>query len=278
MPGESYAGVYCPTLAAEILASNQAGAPPINLVGMAIGDPCTDNDSQRQSMDMLWYSHKYGLVPEVEYHLLSATCGYSDPHPLAAGAWHAHPSGGGRVSATRPPAALAPGAPTECLAAHRRYLLSTSRGLSQDWPLAYINELSLYSPAGPERFDLEGSWNYRTAKFMNDPRTRKALHVWDAPVKAWPGPPPGWKYTGSYAACNDAAPAGAESMVDFYRRLAPALPGPIVVYNGDTDPCVTYEGTREAVRKVRAEARDRGSAAPGLGLGLGLKVRARAKG
>ena len=39
-------------------------------------------------------------------------------------------------------------------------------------------------------------------------------------------------------------------MVDFYRELAPTLPGKIVVYNGDTDPCVSYEGTRTAIEKV----------------------------
>ena len=54
--GESYAGVYCPTLAAEIVRGNAAGKPPIHLAGMAVGDPCTDTPSQRQSMDMLWYA------------------------------------------------------------------------------------------------------------------------------------------------------------------------------------------------------------------------------
>jgi len=39
-------------------------------------------------------------------------------------------------------------------------------------------------------------------------------------------------------------------MIDFYRELAPALPGQIVVYNGDTDPCVSYEGTRTAIERV----------------------------
>ena len=57
--GESYAGVYSPTLAAEIVAGNAAGsgAAKINLVGMAVGDPCTDNAAQRDSMDMLWWAH-----------------------------------------------------------------------------------------------------------------------------------------------------------------------------------------------------------------------------
>ncbi len=57
--GESYAGVYCPTLAAQILENNKGGgAPPINLVGMAVGDPCTDNDAQREAFDMLWCARR----------------------------------------------------------------------------------------------------------------------------------------------------------------------------------------------------------------------------
>lgn len=49
--GESYAGVYCPTLAKEILDH----APEINLKGLMVGDPCTDDDAQDNSMDALWY-------------------------------------------------------------------------------------------------------------------------------------------------------------------------------------------------------------------------------
>jgi serine carboxypeptidase-like clade I len=49
--GESYAGVYIPTLTKEILDH----APEINLKGIAVGDPCTDNTAQADSMDSLWY-------------------------------------------------------------------------------------------------------------------------------------------------------------------------------------------------------------------------------
>ena len=83
------AGVYCPTLAAEIVAANGQGGGegrvPINLVGMAVGDPCTDNDSQRQSMDMLWYAHKNSLVPDDEYTFLTKQCGASHPSSRSAG-------------------------------------------------------------------------------------------------------------------------------------------------------------------------------------------------
>jgi len=160
------------------------------------------------------------------------------------------PAAGGEA-ASRPllPLGGLPNKSAACTAAHRKYLLAASRGISQSWDKQYINELSLYAPAGPYRFDLPGTWNYRTAAYLNSQPVRKALHVAGAP-SAWPGPAPGWSYSSSYAACNDRAPPGTDSMVDFYRRLAPALPGRIVVFNGDTDPCVSYEGTRDALLRV----------------------------
>lgn len=50
-------------------------------------------------------------------------------------------------------------------------------------------------------------------------------------------------------------------MVDFYRYLAPRLKN-TVVFNGDTDPCVSYEGTREAVRAVGFEQLPGGAQRP----------------
>merc|ERR1719399_2662585 len=42
--GESYAGVYIPTLSKEILdhAATSTTGGPINFKGLAVGDPCTD--------------------------------------------------------------------------------------------------------------------------------------------------------------------------------------------------------------------------------------------
>lgn len=42
-------------------------------------------------------------------------------------------------------------------------------------------------------------------------------------------------------------------MVDLYREISPQLEGSVLVFNGDADPCVSYEGTREAVRRVGFE-------------------------
>jgi carboxypeptidase C (cathepsin A) len=55
--GESYAGVYIPTLAKELL-EDPAAKDAVPLKGIAVGDPCTDDTLQNQSMDKLWYSNK----------------------------------------------------------------------------------------------------------------------------------------------------------------------------------------------------------------------------
>jgi cathepsin A (carboxypeptidase C) len=50
-------------------------------------------------------------------------------------------------------------------------------------------------------------------------------------------------------------------MIDFYRKLAPKLERTIV-FNGDTDPCVSYEGTREAIIKIGFDELEGGSQRP----------------
>eukprot|EP00965_Chrysotila_dentata_P052033 1726894-Pleurochrysis_carterae.AAC.2 len=85
--GESYAGVYVPTLAQEVLDH----APTIKLRGVYVGDPCTDNAAQADSMDMLWYAHKYGLVPDSDFDLLWNTCARNRCARCAL-PWHTRPS------------------------------------------------------------------------------------------------------------------------------------------------------------------------------------------
>jgi len=68
---------------------------------------------------------------------------------------------------------------------------------------------------------------------------KKAMHTDVSPNPAWPGPGENWVYTSNWGACSS-MPAGTPSMVDFYRYIAPKLKR-TVVFNGDTDPCVSYE-------------------------------------
>ena len=234
--GESYGGVYVPTLAKEVLDHTT-----INLHGVYVGDPCTDNAAQKDSMDMLWYGHKYGFVPEADFDLLWNKCGRRHAHPLSAGEWR------GRAPVRR--AASSSSSSPACDAAYRRFLASTSRGFSQGWSHAYINDVSLYGYSALVSWDAVGSENWHQKQYLQRDDVKAALHVEASPATAWPGPPDGWKYTSSYDACNAAAAPGSPSMVDFYREIAPKL-RKTVVFNGDTDPCVSYEGTRTAIERV----------------------------
>eukprot|EP00933_Yihiella_yeosuensis_P020108 TRINITY_DN16213_c0_g1_i2.p1 TRINITY_DN16213_c0_g1~~TRINITY_DN16213_c0_g1_i2.p1 ORF type:complete len:540 (-),score=142.44 TRINITY_DN16213_c0_g1_i2:181-1800(-) len=235
--GESYAGVYVPTLTAEILDN----APEVNIHGIGVGDPCTDSDSQAESMDMLWYAHKHGFVTDADFDFLWNTCKHRQPSLLGQGRWHRKEGRWAKLSAEAPTDA-------KCQLAIRRFIATTSKAISQEWKGAYINELDLFTDAAAEDWNIPGTLNYYTAQWMMRPDVRKALHMEEAPAKAWPGPADGWQYTSDYAACN-AAPAGTPSMVDFYRKIAPKLKNTIV-FNGDIDPCVSYEGTRTAIEKV----------------------------
>ena len=137
-----------------------------------------------------------------------------------------------------------------CKMAQRKFMATTSRGLSQSWKKAYINELDVFSDSSSLDWSVPKSLDFYTAQWMNRADVKKALHVEDAPVKSWPGPTDGWQYTSNYNACNKAP--GQPSMIDFYRKIAPKMTTTIV-FNGDTDPCVSYEGTRTAIERVGFE-------------------------
>mgnify|MGYP002803544019 FL=1 len=236
--GESYAGVYIPTLTNEILEN----APEIKMTGIAVGDPCTDWPSQHESMDMLWYAHKHGFVPDEDFDFLWNNCSTRQPPFVSQGFWRRQ--GGEWMSRLQ-------GAPQvlddKCKMAHRKFLATTSRGLSQSWKKAYINELDLFSDSSSLDWTVPKTLDFFTAQWMNRDDVKKALHVEDAPAKSWPGPSDGWQYSSDYNACNQAPKQ--PSMIDFYRRIAPKMTTTIV-FNGDTDPCVSYEGTRTAIEKV----------------------------
>ena len=252
LTGESYAGVYVPTLARSILDYNDAQSgneSRIPLAGVAVGDPCTDNESQKDSMDMLWYGHKYGFVPETEFKLLWHTCNHRYTKPLTHGKWKKKTLKKSLFEVFDH--VVDKGTSEECKVAHRKFLWQTSNAFSQDWRFAWINDLSLFGPAalaeGGE--NVPGTLDYMTTQWMMRGDVRKALHVDNSAAKQWPGPTDNWLYTKSWAACNDDADTSTQSMIDFYRSISPRLERTIV-YNGDTDPCVSYEGTREAIIKV----------------------------
>ena len=302
LAGESYAGVYVPTLAKELLDN----APEVQLKGVAVGDPCTDNESQREAFDMLWYSHKYGFVTDETYDFLYNKCRSRIPHPITLGEYHGSAELMQKALEKRQqrlakeqrehfknlalenrqsrrrlsPSNLKPedvqeqkerekvqqdkqeeeweneeeqelldilhDLEKECTLAHRKFMMQSSMEISQEWNLKFVNPYALYEPVD--------TFYYQEALvgYMNRPDVREALNMQDSPAKKWYDDTPYtntmWSYHSNYAACNDNSDLSKEtwSMVDFYRDIAPRLQKTIV-FNGDSDPCVTYEGTRRAI-------------------------------
>lgn len=199
-------------------------------------------------MDALWYSHKYGLVPDATFDLLWNKCNLRLPNKLMKS----------RSKQQQQDYSLLlndgfQDSP-ECKLAFRKFLISTSRALSQSWRDMFIDDYSLFAPVTP----LEDE---QMQQYMNSTAVRKALHVEETPIESWPYPNDDFDYTKEYDACNGDAEEGALSMIDFYRKIAPKLTS-VWVYNGDTDPCVSYEGTRTAIERVGFPEVDGGSYRP----------------
>jgi len=79
--GESYAGIYVPTLANRILDGNAAGNPYVNLKGVAIGNGCTGHsvgtcgNGPERSQILLDFFHGHGMVSQTEYEHVNGLCG-----------------------------------------------------------------------------------------------------------------------------------------------------------------------------------------------------------
>ena len=313
--GESYAGVYIPTLAYEIIQYNQEHPPQqpqqddddgddqtIHLVGIAVGDPCTDNTAQRDSMDAIWYSNKYGLMDDQIFDTLWNTCQIRIPLTHLRSGTIQIPSMSRRENGQaddrmrfypskqktlqriheqieaysakreRELFLLRHGSTTistsssslmndDCDLAWKKFLFSSSNGLSQSWTNLYINDYNLYGFVTNEEDNA-------MAAYMNRDDVREALHVTTTPnLQQWPYPDAGFDYTKEFDACNDDDDDShksndARSMIDFYRMIVPSLASGTIVYNGDTDPCVSYEGTRTAVKRIGMNELDGGSYRP----------------
>ena len=94
-------------------------------------------------MDMLWYGHKNGFVPEAEFDFLWNNCTSRAPSAHTLGKWGVGTSTDDLLRIKhKNNAAPSP----ECVLAERKFLLSSSKGFSQVWEHAWINDLTLYGP------------------------------------------------------------------------------------------------------------------------------------
>jgi len=241
VPGESYAGVYIPTLAAAMVEHFQ-DTSVVNLHGMWVTDPCTDNKAQFGWIDLsVSFCYQKGLISKEVYDALS------DP---AHGCFDGRTPVGDRIRKT---------GSLECKRSWRLYDIATA-GIGDavqppevpGLPM-YIDPLNAYGPAEPANAA-------DPAEYFSRADVRAALHATSSPNKVYHLELDNNGYTGydsEYAACNTGENNG-KSMIDVYQSLLVSAKSAksasnlkrVIISSGDIDPVVNLHGTEAAVTAI----------------------------
>jgi hypothetical protein len=234
LAGESYAGVYIPTLAAALLDAFE-DTSIANLSGLWATDPCTSNLAQYGWLDLgVQFAYEKALISKGTHDVLVGSCA------------NGRTKVGDLVRRTDSDA---------CRKAWRLYDVALA-GIGDavhpagifNLPL-YVDPLNAFGPSGGA--DMEG--------YIGRSDVREALHATASPNKVYHlgiGNNGYDQYHLEYAACNDDANATMKSMVDVWReifaqsghgRKSASNLRTCIVSSGDIDPVVGLHGTESAV-------------------------------
>lgn len=226
--GESYAGVYVPTLSKRVA---EADPPlPANFLGFSVGNPCTADKYQVYSPLGKFedvtpdYALNEGLINDALHATLTKECNVDGEGQTASCrvAWRTFHF---LVSGLQGPAATMPG-------------LGNGKGFLDNFDMgAYVGSMQPYWDA--------------TATYLNRADVRHALHVERMP--AWGLFASRLTYHKQYLACGEgadhSAPQHGIDMLPIYASLVKSGHS-ILLYSGDVDPSVQWRGSELSVRGV----------------------------
>jgi len=216
LTGESYAGMYVPTLALQILAYNNQSSTPIPLKGIAVGNGVigqkTGEPSEQLQVDFL---HGHGLFADNVYDQIIATCGdFSSYPPACDTALGTMSSQVGYVNV------------------YDIYEPCVNSGSSQGFTKRPMNKLEKHlreinAPGGPVEC-LDGG---AAQAYLDQPSVRTAIHV------------PSVNQIGQWELCTSKLiyTENWGSLLPNYKdQIIPFIR--VLIYNGDVDACVPYNG------------------------------------
>jgi serine carboxypeptidase-like clade 1 len=261
--GESYAGIYVPMLAELILnasASHPAaelgrgGQVAVPLRGIGVGNGCLGNEVGRCSAQgtriEMSFLFGHGAISQPTYAALQAECpDFTRPNTMCerwletASAEAGHYYGynlyddcGPDDQATEEHSKAEESGPH----AHR-----TWRG-HQAYKLGAAQRRTVGGSSGSHqpppdatRFGYPCGKQNGAVRWLNNPTVRSALHV--PPEEFY-----GYKFFLDQIAPPFNYTSDVASLVPTYRRLIPRIK--VLIYNGDIDPCVPYNGNEEWTR------------------------------
>eukprot|EP00658_Telonema_sp_P-2_P061819 TRINITY_DN5047_c0_g1_i4.p1 TRINITY_DN5047_c0_g1~~TRINITY_DN5047_c0_g1_i4.p1 ORF type:complete len:384 (-),score=51.19 TRINITY_DN5047_c0_g1_i4:171-1322(-) len=235
LAGESYAGVYGPTLAVEIL-RHFPDTRIANLTGMWLTDPCTDNSAQAGWLDVTpEVVYQTGLIDQPTHDALIASHCSSGRTPVGDFIRRLDHS--------------------ECRRAWRIFDLATAGIGDAQHPAPipgvplYIDPLNAIGPAVAGS-DLEGFVGSLRSELNANSSKNRVYHM-SLGNNGYDG------FSSQYSACNN-HPAAKESMISLYKWLSQATGNlasatnfkRLILSSGDVDPVVALKGTAAAVRAI----------------------------
>ncbi|XP_059432961.1 serine carboxypeptidase-like 20 [Corylus avellana] len=255
--GESYAGVYVPTLAFEVVNGIDAGIKPIlNFKGYLVGNGVADEDFDGNAL--VPFAHGMGLISddlfeEVNneckgnyYNSLDETCQSKlakvdedidglNIYDILEPCYHGTDIREIATDNIRLPSSFRRLGETE------RPLAVRKRMFGRAWPLrAPVRDG--YVPTWPQLINSNNvpcTDDEVATSWLNDKALRKAIHAEDESV------------AGSWELCTDRISYyhDAGSMIKYHKNLT-SRGYPALIYSGDHDMCVPYTGSQAWTRSI----------------------------
>jgi serine carboxypeptidase-like clade 1 len=217
--GESYAGVYVPTLAAAIVKSNQQGSnPKINLVGTGSGNPVTNTQSESTLNAWVPFTYGHGLMSPNMHANIQSAC--TDPNSFSCSNAVNYANNG--YNNINPYWVYGPcfyGSSSKMTTKHLEHFFP------RDDP---INRLAFFSAPQVPCIDSDNAENW-----LNRPQAAAALHV-PASIQ--------WSICSNTMTYSS---SGASMLPNYHTLLQNNIR--VLVYSGDADSVVPWTGTSKWV-------------------------------
>ncbi|CAM8928599.1 unnamed protein product [Rhodiola kirilowii] len=258
--GESYAGIYVPTLASTIVAGNEAGRKPLiklkgYLIGNGVTDPVFDDNA------LVPFAHGLGLISEDLFKATEMACDGNYHNPNSEACSHLLHKIDNKLDGLNMYNVLEP-----CYHGGQHARISNKENNST-LPLSFKTlgqdngkitgvRKRLFGRAWPFRAPvLDGivpSWPQLMSKivvpclndevattWLNNEDVRKAIHAKPANV------------SGEWDLCTDRLTFShdARSMIPYHKNLT-AKGYHVLIYSGDHDMCVPYTGSEAWTRSL----------------------------
>lgn len=255
--GESYAGIYVPTLASEVVKGLDTGLKPaINLQGYMVGNGVTDETFDGNAL--VPFTHGMGLISDELYNEVNTKCQGNYYNPASEGCelllskvdqdvnglniydilepcYHGPDTVAQNSAHLRMPSSFRKLGETE------RPLPVRKRIFGRAWPLrAPVRDG--YVPTWPQ---LSNSGNVPciddevATSWLNNEAVRKAIHAEEESV------------AGSWELCTDRISYyhDAGSMIKYHKNLT-SRGYRALIYSGDHDMCVPYTGSEAWTQSI----------------------------